>query len=141
MPSQHLSLRIDANAIRQLDAESQRSGVSRSQLAKILIDEGLRMMRHPGIVFRPGPGGRRPGLAGGMDVWEVARVFTRVDADGDELLRRTAEMTGLHPDQVRTAVRYYAEFSDEIDAWISRVDDDAARAESAWQREQSVLRQ
>lgn len=140
MPSQHLSLRIDSDTINRLDAESRRSGLSRSHLTKILIEEGLRMMRHPGIVFRPGPAGRRPGLAGSMDVWEVARVFTRLDAEGEELLRRTAELTELHTDQVRTAVRYYAEFSNEIDAWISQVDDAAARAESAWQREQSVLR-
>jgi hypothetical protein len=50
-------------------------GETRSQLALRLIDEGLRMDAHPGIVFRPGPAGRRPGLMAGPDVWEVARVL------------------------------------------------------------------
>jgi hypothetical protein len=29
------------------------------------------MNAHPGIVCRDGPAGRRPGVVGGPDVWEV----------------------------------------------------------------------
>jgi hypothetical protein len=42
-----------------------------SPLAERLIDEGLRMDDHPLIVFRSGPAGRRPALAGGPDIAEV----------------------------------------------------------------------
>lgn len=97
------------------------------------------MQQHPGIVFRPGPSGRRPGLAGGPDVWEVIRVFVGV-APGAEPIRQTVELTGLASEQVRAAVRYYAEFRDEILRWIERVDDAAASAEKVWRQEQELLR-
>lgn len=95
---------------------------------------------HPGILFRSGPAGRRPGLASGPDVWEVVRVFNGLRAQGDEALRSTAELTGLTPEQVRTVLSYYAEYGDEIDGWIRRVDQEASRAEAAWRREQELLR-
>ena len=67
MASRHLSVRLPEDALDHLDAESRRSGASRSELAKTLIEEGLRMREHPGVVFRPGPAGRRAALADGPD--------------------------------------------------------------------------
>ena len=93
------------------------------------------MERHPGIVFRSGPAGRRAGLISGPDVWEVVRA-----AGVDEKSREDiAERTGLTPGQVGVALRYYAEYSDEIGAWIRRVDEEAERAEADWRREQELL--
>ena len=93
------------------------------------------MERHPGIVFRPGPAGRRAGLMSGPDVWEVVRA-----AVGNENTREDiAERTGLTPEQVGVALRYYAEYSDEIGAWIRRVDEEAERAEADWRRERELL--
>ena len=139
MSSKHLSVRLEQDTLERLDAESRRTGQSRSQLAKTLLDEGLRMETHPGIVFRSGPAGRRPALAGGPDVWEVVRAFVGVEAQGDEALRRAVKLGGLTPEQVRLALRYYADFQDEIDDWIRRVDEEAARAEATWKREQEIL--
>jgi hypothetical protein len=68
------------------------------------------------------------------------RVFRGLDVAGDEAINRTAELTGLTPDQVAVAIRYYAEYTDEIDAWIHRIDADAARIEAAWRRQQALLR-
>ena len=39
-------------------------GMSLSSAANRLVDEALRMNEHPGIVFGPGPTGRRAGLVG-----------------------------------------------------------------------------
>ncbi len=141
MSSRHLSLRLESGTYDRLEVESQRTGQSRSQLAKTLLEEGLRMEAHPGIVFRSGPAGRRPGIAGGPDIWEVVRVFEGVDAQGEELLRRTAESTGLTPELVRIALRYYADYRDEIDDWIRRVDEESARSEAAWRRGRDLLGQ
>ena len=140
MPSRHLSLRLDTDILDRLDAESRRSGQSRSQVAKTLLEEGLRMAAHPGIVFRDGPAGRRPCLAGGPDVWEVARVLRASAAEGDQAVERTAQLAGLTTPQVRTALRYYAAYSDEIEAWLTRIDEEAERAEEGWEREQQLLR-
>jgi len=139
MASRHLSIRLETDTFDRLEAASRRVGLTRSQVAKTLLDEGLRMESHPGIVFRSGPAGRRPGLVGGPDVWEVARVLRGSNEPGDAALRRAAELTGLSPDQVHVALRYYAEHTDEIDAWIARVDDEAEADERAWRRERALL--
>lgn len=139
MASRHLSLRLETETFERLEAESRRAGQSRSELARSLVEEGLRMAAHPGIVFRPGPAGRRPGLAGGPDVWEVIRVFKGIPARGAEALERTAELSGLGPAQVATALGYYSEYRDEIDDWIRRVDEESDRAEAAWGRAQQLL--
>jgi hypothetical protein len=93
----------------------------------------VNMSDHPGIVFRSGAAGRRAGLVGGPDVWEVIRVFR--DAMGDDAIARTSELCGLTPEQVQVAVRYYTQYQDEIDAWIRRVDEEADRAEAVWRHE------
>jgi hypothetical protein len=145
MASRHLTLRLEADTFDRLESQSRREGRTRSALAKTLLEEGLRMEAHPGIVFRAGPAGRRPGLTAGPDVWEVVRVFQGLGAQqdrvrSDETITRIAELMGLASEQVRTALRYYAAFRTEIDTWIARVDEEAALAEAAWRREQDLLR-
>jgi hypothetical protein len=41
-------------------------------LVTAVLDEGLKIGRFSGIVYRDGPTGRRAGLAAGPDVWEVS---------------------------------------------------------------------
>jgi len=128
--SHHLSLRVPLDVYRRLGkAAGQRSGESRSSYVVRLLDEGLRMEAHPGVVFRPGPAGRRPGLVAGPDIWEVARVL-REQEDGEAGLQSAARLTGLTLDQVRTADNYYRAFQDEIDGHLQRVDDEASAAAS-----------
>lgn len=86
------------------------------------------MDEHPGIVFRSGPGGRRASLTGGPDVWEVVRVLRDVEATGEAEIEKTATLTGLPVHQVRAAARYYREFTDEVDAWITELDREAEEA-------------
>src|SRR5438552_2044586 len=57
MTSRHLSVRVEAATFERLNVESRRVGQTRSQLAKTLLEEGLRMAAHPNIVFRSGPAG------------------------------------------------------------------------------------
>jgi predicted transcriptional regulator len=139
MASRHLSIRIPNDTFTRLDEESRRSGRTRSDLAKTLIEEGLRMERHPGIIFRAGPVGRRPGLAGGPDVWEVARLLQETELTGDALIARTAELIDLTSTQIRAVVSYYAAHQEEIDDWIELVDEHARLAEEAWRREEELL--
>ena len=100
------------------------------------IDESLRMTAHPGIMFRDGPAGRRPGLTDGPDIWEVARVFNGCVSESDALIERAERLIGLKGRQLRVALRYYAAFTDEIDEWMQRVDEEADQAQAAWLREQ-----
>ena len=139
MATEMISLRLDPETRARLERTAQSEGASRTSLVTRYIEEGLRMDAHPGIVFRPGPAGRRPGLPGGPDVWEVARVLRNSEARDQGALTVAAEWLGLSIDQVRVALDYYAEYRDEIDTWLERIDEQALQAEAAWRRQQDLL--
>ncbi len=109
------------------------------RLAQRYIDEGMRLDRHPGIVFRNGPAGRRPVVAGGPDVWEVIAAVRSAPERGDQLVTALAERLGVSPEKIRIAVRYYAEYPDEVDRWIAMVDEEAERLELTLERERKLL--
>lgn len=135
-----LSIRMPDEIREQLEATAEARGETRSALMQRYIEEGLRMDRHSGIVFRPGPAGRRAGLAGGPDVWEVVRVVRNVETRGDRAIAKAASWLGLSAAQVRIAVDYYADYPAEIDAWLARVDAQAIEAEELSRRRQEMLR-
>ena len=110
-----------------------------SSAGERLIDEGLRMDAHPGIVFRDGPSGRRAGLASGPDVWQVAGLLLGLRGSLEERIAAAAAQLGLTEGQVRTTSRYYAEFTDEIDAEIAHTDYLADRELAAWEKERRLL--
>ncbi len=97
------------------------------------------MDEHPGIVFRDGPAGRRAGLAGGPDVWEVVAVIRESETSGEQALGHAAEWLDLSVERVRTAMRYYVRYPAEVDARIERNRALADAAESDWRREQAAL--
>jgi hypothetical protein len=119
-------------------------GSSMSSAANRLVDEGLRMTEHPGVVFRAGPTGRRAGLVGGSDVWEVVRALKSARAAEpelaeEEILALVAANSGLALRLVRTAVRYWASYPAEIDAEIDAAATAEDAAERAWLRERQLL--
>jgi hypothetical protein len=119
-------------------------GLSRSAAANLLVDEGLRMAEHPGVVFRDGPTGRRAGLVGGPDVWEVIRAVksARTATPGlteDDLVQLVAENAGVPLRLVNIAVRYWASYPDEVEAQVAAADTAESSAELAWQRERDLL--
>jgi|ERR1700709_1669587 len=135
-----ISIRMPDETREQLEATAEAHGETRSALTQRYIDEGLRMDRHPGIVFRPGPAGRRPGLAGGPDVWEVVRVVRNVETRGERAIAEAASWLGLSASQVRIAVEYYADYPAEIDAWLAKIDAEAVQTEELFRRRQDMLR-
>src|SRR5258708_1948009 len=119
-------------------------GMSLSSAANRLVDEALRMTEHPGIVFRPGPTGRRAGLVGGPDVWEVVRSVKSARPSEpalpkDDLLTLLAENTGIPVRLIRVAIRYWASYPIEIDAEIAAAEAAEEAAENAWRRERQLL--
>lgn len=97
------------------------------------------MDAHPGVVFRDGPSGRRAGLAVGPDVWEIVGLMRDLTGSVDERAACVAAQLGLTATQVRTASRYYAEFTDEIDAEITENDEVADLELAVWENEQRLL--
>jgi hypothetical protein len=138
-PSRQFSARLDPSVVDRLDRRGARTGLNRSRLAERYLDEGMRMEDHPGIVFRDGPVGRRAGLALGPDVWQVIVAIRSNELEGEAALASVAEWASLSLAQVRTAVRYYAEYPDDIDPWVRRNLEEADEDEERWRREQNAL--
>jgi hypothetical protein len=138
IPKAYLPTRIDAAALRELDRHAKRLGKPRSNLVERYIEEGLRMDKHPGVVFVEGPAGRRPALASrrGLDVWEV---ITTLHAN-DGKLADAAEVLSLPESEVRLALAYYADHQSEIDAWIRANDELFEQAEAAAKRQARAAR-
>jgi hypothetical protein len=132
MASKHLTLRLPPETLAELDKRSRRVGRTRSELARTLLEEGLRMQAHPRIIFRDGPAGRRPGLVDGCDVWEIASVLRDYEGDLEQKKQFTMESMALRRDQVDVVWSYYVEYRDEIDEWIRLNDEESAIAEAAW---------
>lgn len=110
------SFRLTQDVVDRLDRYAASVGSNRNTVAERFLEEALRLVEHPGIVFRDGPAGRRPGLAGsGLDVWEVVETV----AANDWSIAGAAAYLAVDPSLVATAMRYYAAYPDEIDAWIA----------------------
>jgi hypothetical protein len=138
MSSRQFSARFDTSIVERLERRAARTGASKSQLAERYIDEGMRMEAHPGVVFRDGATGRRAGLASGPDIWQVIWVLQSGEDRGDAAIAGTADWMALSVDQVRSAIRYYADFPDEVDERIRRNTEIADEAEERWRREQLI---
>ena len=135
-----LSIRFKRpGAYERLKRGAARRAESISSAGERLIDEGLRMEAHPGIVFRDGPSGRRAGLATGPDVCEVVALLLGLTGSVEERVAFAAVQLGLTERQVRTTSRYYAEHTAEIDAEMARNEDLADRELAAWENERRLL--
>jgi predicted transcriptional regulator len=133
-------VRLSDDVLRRLGDLAGQRGVSVSSTIERLLDEALRREAHPGVTFRDGHGGRRAGLVAGPDVDEVVRTLRAVQEEGTaDVLATVAEMTSLTELQVSTAIAYYADHRDEIDARIVAHERAAEDAEAAWRRQQEIL--
>lgn len=131
-------MRLHPATVRRLVAQAQRRGVPKTRVAEQYLEEAVRMADHPGIVFRDGAGGRRAALAGHrLDVWQVVETVRNEGGN----VEAAADYLGISAGLAGAAVGYYADYRDEIDAWIERNAAMASEAEEAWRRRQRVFRQ
>jgi hypothetical protein len=120
------SARFSAEVVDRLDAHSARVGQSKARVAERLIEEGLRTEEFPGIIFRSGPAGRRAGIAGGPDVWEIVRDLKAAAHEGAlDPIEAVSRASGLDRAKVQLAAAYYAAYPGEVDERI-RIDEEAA---------------
>jgi hypothetical protein len=135
-----LSIRFDPELLGRLRRRAQTvQGGSVSGLAQRLVDEGLRMAEHPGVIFKEGPSGRRAALAYGPDVWEIVKFLREIDERGPDAVSAAAEMFNLPASRIQAAIHYYASYPGEIDAEIEQADAESRSAEAAWETEQRLL--
>lgn len=126
------SARFSAGVVDALEQRSAVVGQTKSQLAERLIDEGLRTDEFPGVMFRSGPTGRRAGLVGGPDIWEIVRDINGAKAEGaDDPLKQVSDVTGLPLNGVRLAFSYYISYPEDVDQRILLAEERAARMQRA----------
>lgn len=133
------SYRLDPDLKQRLAERAKAEGVTETALVTRLLDEGLRMAAHPGVVFRGGATGRRAAVAGGPDVWEVVVGVRHATGRGDARIGEAAEAIDLPERLVRIAVNYATEHSDEIDARIALNDAAGERAHTLAEQRERVL--
>src|SRR6266702_790381 len=127
-----LSIRFDAALLARLRRRAgATAGSTTSALAQRLVDEGLRRADHPGVIFKDGPTGRRAALAYGPDIWEIVKFLREVDERGPAALDAAAEVFAVDASRINTAVSYYGDYQEEIDAELDAADDASRGAEAA----------
>ncbi|MHB8191507.1 MAG: hypothetical protein ACYDHP_14045 [Ferrimicrobium sp.] len=115
--SVNVSVRLDNTLAERLRVRAQASGETLSDRLRRYAEEGSRRDEHPMITFRDGPTGRRAGLIGGPDIWEIAMWVDEIVKDGSDVDTLVVESALSRP-QVDAALRYRAAYPDEIAARI-----------------------
>lgn len=113
----NVSVRVDDRLAQKLKLSAAAAGETVSDRLRRYAEEGARRDEHPMITFRDGPSGRRAGLIGGPDVWEVAMWIDDLSAvpdAADTLARKGAIARG----QIDAALRYRSACPEEVQARI-----------------------
>lgn len=112
------SLRLDDELRERLAAMAEAEGTSLTALVERFLQEGLAIAEHPGIVFKPGPSGRRAALAGGPDVWEIAAALRHASGSEARRIEAVSKEFGIHERQVVIALNYAAANREEIESHV-----------------------
>jgi uncharacterized protein (DUF433 family) len=129
-----VAFRVQPRTLAHLKRRVNETGLSQTDLAERYLEEGLRLDEHPLIAFRDGAAGRRPGLVGSrLDVWQIVET---VKQNGS--VEEAAAYLELPIDKVQAAMRYYADYTDEIDEWTARAHALAEREHANWRRQQEL---
>lgn len=115
--SQTLSLRVPDQMMERLErlAHRQGSGMTRTKVSILLLEEALREADFPLIEYRDGSTGRQPCVRGsGMAVWELILVARSYQFDAE----RIAQDYPLSVNAIRGAFNYFEAYQDEINRAI-----------------------
>lgn len=127
--SVNVSIRLDDALAERLRLRARAAGETLSDRLRRYAEEGARREEHPLVAFRDGPSGRRAGLLGGPDVWEVA-MWSEDLADEADPVATLVRESSLTRSQVDAALRYRTAYPDEIAARIELHRRETAAAEA-----------
>lgn len=113
--SVNVSVRLDDGLAERLRVRSRAAGESLSDRLRRYAEEGARRDEHPLITFRDGPTGRRAGVVGGPDVWEIVMWIEDLSEEADPATALVEDGAVTRP-QVDAALRYRSVYSDEVAA-------------------------
>jgi uncharacterized protein (DUF433 family) len=133
---QSIAFRFDPITVKRLKERARETRAGQTGLAERYIEEGLRRDEHPLISFRDGEAGRRPALLGTrLDVADVIETIRQ----NDNSVEDAADYLEIPVEHVDVCLSYYADYKDEVDAWIERTHAIAKRERERWQRRQRAL--
>ena len=115
--SENVSVRLEDGLAQRLRLRARAAGETLSDRLRRYAEEGVRRDEHPLITFRDGPTGRRAGVLGGPDVWEIAMWADDLGAEVDPV-EGLVEESVLTRYQIEAALRYRSAYPDEIEARI-----------------------
>ena len=115
--SVNVSVRLEDSLAERLRLRARASGETLSDRLRRYAEEGVRQDEHPLITFRDGPTGRRAGVIGGPDVWEIAMWLEDLQSESNPAATLVAESSLTRP-QVDAALHYGSAYPDEIAARI-----------------------
>jgi hypothetical protein len=115
--SVNVSVRLEESLAERLRLRARASGETLSDRLRRYAEEGVRQDEHPLITFRDGPTGRRAGVIGGPDVWEIAMWLDDLRPESNPAATLVAE-SSLTRAQVDAALHYVSAYPDEIAARI-----------------------
>ena len=127
--SVNVSVRLDENLAARLRLRSRAAGESLSDRLRRYAEEGARRDENPMLTFRDGPTGRRAGLIGGPDVWEVAMWIDDLGYSPDAAAELAADEI-VARSQIDAVLAYRATYPDEIQARIDLHRSTTAAAEA-----------
>jgi uncharacterized protein (DUF433 family) len=133
---QGVAFRFNSITVAHLKQRARETHTPQTTLAERYIAEGLRHDEHPLIYFRDGEAGRRPALLGTR--LDVADVITTI-RQNDNSVEEAADYLEIPAAHVDACLRYYADYKDEIDAWVERANAIAERERERWERRQQAL--
>lgn len=116
MATSPISVRLPqatAAKVRRFAALEQRS---LAEMTRLLAEEALKLREFPDITFTDGPTGRRATLLQGPDIWEVVEPYLVAGKDWQALRDSYPQ---LDEALLRTAVRYYEAYPEEIEARVA----------------------
>jgi hypothetical protein len=125
----NVSVRLDERLAERLRLRARAAGETLSDRLRRYAEEGARRDEHPLITFRDGPTGRRAGVVGGPDVWEIAMWIDDLGPVDDP----AADVTRDRPitrAQMDAAVAYRTAYPEEIQARIDLHRDETSAASS-----------
>jgi hypothetical protein len=131
------SVRLPDELRKHLAAVAAEEGTTVTDLIERFVREGLACAEHPGIVFQPGPSGRRAALAGGPDVWEIISALRHTNGTESQKVAALATEFGIHERQIAIALNYAAAHREEIEQRVRANDtamDEAERLAGERQR-------
>jgi len=108
------SLRMDDDTRTELLAHAERLDANASKLVNRYVKEGLRMDKHPAVIFTTTSLGRRAAVLAAHPGLQVIDVIGTWKAERKDVAR-TARYLNVAEEDVEAVLRYYTDYRDEVD--------------------------